>query len=143
MGPSMSVDRAHLMPAIAFCFGGGALGGVRMVHADSQDPAARLDSDSDGIPDTEEDRNHNQQVDHGETDPHQVDTDGDGMSDGDEVRVGTEQNFEWFPNAYLIRWMPQVHWQVHARFQIQAGFGLRHLNGETSPEAATRLIAEF
>ena len=42
-----------------------------------------------------------------------------------------------------IRWMPQVHWQVHARFQIQAGFGLRHLNGETSPEAATRLIAEF
>ena len=59
------------------------------------------------------------------------------------VVVGTEQNFEWFPNAYLIRWMPQVHWQVHARFQIQAGFGLRHLNGETSPEAATRLIAEF
>lgn len=59
------------------------------------------------------------------------------------VVVGTEQNFEWFPNAYLIRWMPQVHWQIHARFQIQAGFGLRHLNGETAPEAATRLILEL
>jgi hypothetical protein len=63
------------------------------------------------------------------------------------VIVGTEQNFEWFPNAYLIRWMPQVHWQVCARFQIQAGFGLRHAVGDTvrhtSAEAATRLIAEF
>jgi hypothetical protein len=34
MGPSMSVDRAHLMLGIALCFGGGALGGVRMVHAE-------------------------------------------------------------------------------------------------------------
>ena len=57
--------------------------------------------------------------------------------------VGTEQNFEWFPNVYLIRWMPQVHWQVHAHFQWQAGFGLRHLDGDTSAEASTRLIAEF
>ena len=59
------------------------------------------------------------------------------------VAIGTEQNFEWFPNAYLIRWMPQVAWQVHEHFEIQAGFGLRHLDGENSPEAGTRLIAEF
>ena len=59
------------------------------------------------------------------------------------VAVGTEQNFEWFPNAYLIRWMPQVAWQVHTHFEIQVGFGLRHLNGENSPEAGARVIAEF
>jgi len=60
-----------------------------------------------------------------------------------QVIVGTEQNVEWFPNFYLIRWMPQVHWQVCARFQIQAGIGLRHTSQHTSAEAATRLIAEF
>lgn len=59
------------------------------------------------------------------------------------VVVASEQNIEWFPNTYLVRWMPQVHWQVHARFQWQAGFGVRHLDGRTSGEAATRLIAEF
>jgi hypothetical protein len=59
------------------------------------------------------------------------------------VVVATEQNFEWFPNFYLIRWMPQVHWQIHAHFQWQAGFGLRHLDGQNSGEASTRLIAEF
>ena len=59
------------------------------------------------------------------------------------VVVATEQNFEWFPNFYLIRWMPQVHWQIHPHFQWQAGFGVRHLDGNTSGEAATRLIAEF
>ena len=59
------------------------------------------------------------------------------------VVVATEQNFEWFPSSYLIRWMPQVHWQIHAHFQWQAGFGIRHLDGQTSGEASTRLIAEF
>ncbi len=59
------------------------------------------------------------------------------------VVVASEQNFEWFPNFYLIRWMPQVHWQIHARFQWQAGFGVRVFDGDTSAEAATRLIAEF
>lgn len=59
------------------------------------------------------------------------------------VVVATEQNFEWFPSTYLIRWMPQVHWQIHARFQWQAGFGVRHSDGRTTAEAATRLIAEF
>lgn len=59
------------------------------------------------------------------------------------VVVGTEQNFEWFPNGYLVRWMPQVHWQACARFQIQAGFGIRHINHHTAGEAATRLVAEF
>jgi hypothetical protein len=53
------------------------------------------------------------------------------------------RNLEWLPNAYLIRWMPQIHWQACARFQIQAGFGLRHADRHTSAEAATRLIAEF
>ena len=59
------------------------------------------------------------------------------------VVVGSEQNFEWFPNIYLVRVMPQVHWQIHARFQWQAGFGFRHFDGNSSAEASTRLIAEF
>lgn len=59
------------------------------------------------------------------------------------VVVGSEQNFEWFPDFYLIRWMPQVHWQATVRFQWQAGFGLLHLDGRNSAEAATRLIVEF
>lgn len=59
------------------------------------------------------------------------------------VVVATEQNLEWFPNFYLIRWMPQVHWRIHALFMWQAGFGLRHLDGHSSAEAATRLILEF
>jgi len=59
------------------------------------------------------------------------------------VVLGSEQNFDWFPSAYLIRVMPQVHWQIHARFQWQAGFGYRNLNGRKSAEASTRLIVEF
>jgi hypothetical protein len=50
-----------------------------------------------------------------------------------QVVVGTEQNVEWFPNAYLIRWMPQIHWQVCARFQLQAGVGLRHTPQKPPP----------
>jgi hypothetical protein len=59
------------------------------------------------------------------------------------VVIGSEQNFEWFPNFYLFRVMPQVHWQIHARFQWQAGFGYRNFNGSHSGEASTRLIVEF
>ena len=59
------------------------------------------------------------------------------------VVVATEQNIEWFPSFYLIRWMPQVHWQACSRFQWQAGFGLLHIDRHTAAEAATRLILEF
>ncbi|MFW2389791.1 MAG: hypothetical protein ACN4G0_15740 [Polyangiales bacterium] len=59
------------------------------------------------------------------------------------VVVGSEQNFEWFPKAYLIRWMPQVHWQACSRFQLQAGFGVLHVDRHTSGEASARLILEF
>lgn len=282
---------------------------VSLVHAQEAGVvghAAPVDSDGDGIPDAEEDRNHNQRLDHGETDPHSRDTDGDGVDDGTELRtgtdpahnglidfpepmvfdmvrglgaeqgevevnalvlvptspfaanwapeieaavvdgfaieleaglrnidlkslklalqgtvamrddgsighglqglveyfldeevfiytplyilgvrlappltlvslvgpafesriggkthagilvnftlfwaphprvvVGTEQNFKWLPSEYLIRWMPQVHWQACARFQIQAGFGVLHIDRRTAGEAAARLIVEF
>ena len=59
------------------------------------------------------------------------------------VVIGSEQNFEWFSNFYLLRVMPQVHWQIHARFQWQAGFGYRNFDGRHSGEASTRLIVEF
>jgi len=42
------------------------------------------DDDNDGLPNDEEDLNHNGQVDSGETDPINPDTDGDGLTDGEE-----------------------------------------------------------
>jgi large repetitive protein len=41
-----------------------------------------VDTDGDGLPDDLEDRNHNGQVDSGETDPNDSDTDDDGILDG-------------------------------------------------------------
>ena len=51
-------------------------------------PAPGPDSDGDGIPDSEEDKNHNGIVDPGESDPKSVDTDGDNVLDGDELMLG-------------------------------------------------------
>lgn len=48
------------------------------------------DWDGDGIPNAQEDYNHNGRVDFGETDPRKDDTDSDGLSDGEErLHIGT------------------------------------------------------
>ena len=47
------------------------------------------DTDNDGIPDGDEDVNHNGIVDAGETDPCDFDTDGDGLQDGTELGLTT------------------------------------------------------
>ena len=47
------------------------------------------DTDNDGIPDRQEDINHNGVVDSGETDPYNADTDNDGHNDGEEVNTGS------------------------------------------------------
>jgi len=49
-----------------------------------------VDSDHDGLTDAQEDRNLNMIVDPGETDPHNPDTDGDGVPDGIEVGYGSD-----------------------------------------------------
>lgn len=49
-----------------------------------------VDSDGDGIPDTQEDPNRNGLQDAGESDPDNADTDGDGTKDGDEIRTGAD-----------------------------------------------------
>lgn len=49
-----------------------------------------LDSDADGIPDNVEDANQNNIQDPGETDPFSPDSDADGLSDGQEVALGTD-----------------------------------------------------
>ena len=46
------------------------------------------DSDGDGLPDVVEDRNHDGNLDPGETDPRNPDTNGDGILDGVGVRGG-------------------------------------------------------
>jgi len=51
------------------------------------DAAVVLDSDNDGLTDAEEDKNLNNQVDSGETDPNDADTDNEGLKDGAEVRT--------------------------------------------------------
>ncbi len=53
---------------------------------DYRDP----DSDNDGLPDGQEDLNGNGVVDPGESDPHNADTDGDGVTDLIEVAAGTD-----------------------------------------------------
>ncbi|MFC1799168.1 C13 family peptidase, partial [Thermodesulfobacteriota bacterium] len=57
------------------------------------------DIDNDGITDANEDANHNTLVDTGETDPNNIDTDGDGIQDGTElgytlndIGLGTDTN---------------------------------------------------
>ena len=51
----------------------------------SEPPAEDIDSDGDGLLDSEEDINQNEIVDSGETDPNNPDTDGDGLNDGLEL----------------------------------------------------------
>ncbi len=46
------------------------------------------DSDADGVPDGQEDRNRNGRVDPGETDPNRRDSDGDGIPDAADAPVG-------------------------------------------------------
>lgn len=53
----------------------------------SEVPAERVDNDDDKLPDQSEDRNQNGEVDPGETNPNQADTDGDGIDD--ELEVST------------------------------------------------------
>lgn len=48
------------------------------------------DSDGDGLPDIQEDKNGNGRVDTGETDPFNADTDGGGEADGSELKAGRD-----------------------------------------------------
>lgn len=52
--------------------------------AQNQGATPEGDDDNDGLPNDQEDLNHNGQVDLGETDPINPDTDGDGLLDGEE-----------------------------------------------------------
>ena len=67
--------------------------------ASSQNSSAQ-DIDGDGISDANEDLNHNEIVDAGETDPYNADTDRGGEADGSETRAGRnplvkEDDFTW------------------------------------------------
>jgi len=57
--------------------------------------AVEGDTDGDGVPDEQEDINGNGvfEPELGETDPNDPDTDGDGLLDGEERRIGTDPNF--------------------------------------------------
>jgi hypothetical protein len=52
--------------------------------------APRKDTDGDGIPDDEEDKNHNGVVDPGESDPREADSDHDNVPDAVERKLGTD-----------------------------------------------------
>lgn len=58
-----------------------------IVRVEIVEPDLDTDTDDDGILDDVEDANHNGIVDAGETDPNQIDTDGDGIQDGTEMGV--------------------------------------------------------
>ncbi|MDD5054640.1 MAG: S-layer homology domain-containing protein [Candidatus Peribacteraceae bacterium] len=71
---------------------GAALTTVILVPTDYSSIAASIppteDSDGDGLPDTQEDKNRNGRVDAGETDPLNADTDRGGEADGSELKAG-------------------------------------------------------
>ncbi len=56
---------------------------------------------------------------------------------------GSEQNLALFPNEHLFRWMPQAHYQIDRRFQLQIGAGYLLINRRSSFEAALRIIVEL
>jgi hypothetical protein len=58
-----------------------------VVRVEIVEPYLDKDTDDDGILDEVEDSNHNGIVDAGETDPYEIDTDGDGIQDGTEMGV--------------------------------------------------------
>ncbi|PIR17427.1 MAG: hypothetical protein COV46_04200 [Deltaproteobacteria bacterium CG11_big_fil_rev_8_21_14_0_20_49_13] len=58
--------------------------GATSSFSSALDSLNQSDMDGDGIPNDQEDYNHNGLVDFGETDPRDPDTDGDGLSDGEE-----------------------------------------------------------
>ncbi len=62
---------------------------------DSSDDYPLIDTDKDRVPDIEEDKNSNGKVDANETDPNNSDTDGDGLSDGEEIYG----DYGYFTNA--------------------------------------------
>ncbi|NWK55070.1 sulfatase-like hydrolase/transferase [Verrucomicrobiaceae bacterium N1E253] len=75
-------DRGALIPTTSTTAPSGNV--VSIPH----DPT--VDSDNDGLPDTNEDPNFNGLVDPGETNPDNDNSDGDNIPDGDEVRLGTD-----------------------------------------------------
>ena len=84
-----------------------------------------LDLDLDGITDLVEDPNRNGLADPGETDPSNRDSDGDGTSDGDEVRTGTNplnpaNSFQVDPlevgGRFILRWPSKAG----ARYRIES-----------------------
>jgi arylsulfatase A-like enzyme len=91
-----------------------------------------VDSDGDGIPDLVEDANRNGLVDPGETDPDNPDTDGDGTSDGVELKSGTnpldatsyfKAVFELEPGEVVLRWpsAPGAVYRVEASDALSQG----------------------
>jgi len=84
-----------------------------------------VDADDDGIADIAEDPNSNGLVDPGETDPDQQDSDGDGVNDGAEVRLGIDpldssSSFrallDYAPDKLRLTWpsMPGTFFSIHS-----------------------------
>jgi hypothetical protein len=89
------------------------------------------DSDRDDLPDAEEDLNANGQMDPGETDPFDQDTDDDGLSDGEEVYTSrTDTRWLVGPNGHYYRLAPAATWSQASAAARAQGYELTSVQDE-------------
>jgi hypothetical protein len=80
--PGLDVRTTYVLAASTYAPGGTESPLSNTLIVGYRDAAHLVDSDHDGLTDGAEDKNLNQLVDHGETDPENPDTDEDGVLDG-------------------------------------------------------------
>lgn len=88
-----------------------------------------VDSDRDGLLDSQEDVNSNGIVDAGETDPGSPDTDGDGLTDKEEVDAGSDPTVNQFTANPDTVGLQNLGGGVNLASGLRAAWGFDHLAG--------------
>ena len=101
------------------------------------------DSDSDGLFDSQEDLNENGQVDPGETDPLDQDSDDDGLSDGEEVNtLRTDTRWLQAPNGNYYRLVSPDTWSNSSAAARAQGHELASVQDQTEADWLAQTFSE-